>query len=346
MPSVADKDDDENIIKDNCNDDDDDDDKKKKGLKAKLSARYVPHIMFEITSDDGFRILSDSLNRAWKAVTDKVKEVRSMAGLKPVSYAGLTGLYMSGLDQPTFTYLLEQMPECRNLKNYQFRHHKDRWRADEEELIENKHGCARCEPFTRTKHKNDMFSFLLSTYRIPPAYDPVLSKSDENLTANIAQRRSLELPMAMRFRQLKSLTREIVGVYRSSIHGRGLFCKKDIDAGEMIIEYSGEVIRAGLTDKREKMYEGRGIGCYMFRKDLDHVIDSTVMGNASRFINHSCEPNCYSKVIHVDNRKHIVIFAQRDIKRGEELTYDYKFPIEEVKIPCLCGSRKCRKYLN
>lgn len=53
-----------------------------------------------------------------------------------------------------------------------------------------------------------------------------------------------------------------------------------------------------------------------------------------------------SFIFQVDNRKHIVIFAQRSIKRGEELTYDYKFPIEDVKIPCLCGSRKCRKYLN
>lgn len=157
---------------------------------------------------------------------------------------------------------------------------------------------------------------------------------------------SLDLPMAMRFRHLRIFAKEAVGVYRSNIHGRGLFCRRDIDAGEMIIEYSGEVIRAILTDKREKHYEGKAMGCYMFRKDRDHVIDSTMMGNAARFINHSCDPNCYSKVILVDNRKHIVIFAQRAIRRGEELTYDYKFPIEDVKIPCTCGSRRCRKYLN
>ena len=157
---------------------------------------------------------------------------------------------------------------------------------------------------------------------------------------------SLELPMAMRFRHLRTFAREAVGVYPSPIHGRGLFCRRDIDAGEMIIEYSGEVIRSALTDKRERAYEALGIGCYMFRKDADYIIDSTMMGNAARFINHSCDPNCYSKVILVDGRKHIVIFALRVIRRGEELTYDYKFPIEEVKIPCLCGSRRCRKYLN
>lgn len=152
--------------------------------------------------------------------------------------------------------------------------------------------------------------------------------------------------MAMRFRALPRFAREAVGVYQSPIHGRGLFCRRAIDAGEMIIEYSGEMIRAVLCDKRERNYEARGIGCFMFRKDRDYIIDSTMMGNPARFINHSCDPNCYSKVILVDGRKHIVIFALRAIRRGEELTYDYKFPIEDDKIPCTCRSMRCRKYLN
>jgi SET domain-containing protein len=53
------------------------------------------------------------------------------------------------------------------------------------------------------------------------------------------------------------------------------------------------------------------IGCYMFRVDDDDVVDATMMGNAARFINHSCDPNCYSKVINIGSKKHIVIFAQR-----------------------------------
>ncbi|GCB71718.1 hypothetical protein scyTo_0001678 [Scyliorhinus torazame] len=135
---------------------------------------------------------------------------------------------------------------------------------------------------------------------------------------------------------------------RSPIHGRGLFCKRNIDAGEMVIEYSGNVIRSVLTDKREKYYDSKGIGCYMFRIDDYEVVDATMHGNAARFINHSCEPNCYSRVISVDGQKHIVIFAVRKIYRGEELTYDYKFPIEDAsnKLPCNCGAKKCRKFLN
>ncbi len=86
----------------------------------------------------------------------------------------------------------------------------------------------------------------------------------------------------------------------------------------------------------------------MFRIDDFDVVDATMHGNAARFINHSCEPNCYSRVINVEGRKHIVIFALRKIYRGEELTYDYKFPIEDAsnKLNCNCGARRCRRFLN
>uniref|UniRef100_A0A8C9EGN1 Histone-lysine N-methyltransferase n=1 Tax=Pavo cristatus TaxID=9049 RepID=A0A8C9EGN1_PAVCR len=171
-----------------------------------------------------------------------------------------------------------------------------------------------------------------------------------HLVVSLSSRRatSMDLPMPMRFRHLKKTSKEAVGVYRSPIHGRGLFCKRNIDAGEMVIEYSGNVIRSILTDKREKYYDSKGIGCYMFRIDDSEVVDATMHGNAARFINHSCEPNCYSRVINIDGQKHIVIFAMRKIYRGEELTYDYKFPIEDAsnKLPCNCGAKKCRKFLN
>lgn len=60
-------------------------------------------------------------------------------------------------------------------------------------------------------------------------------------------------------------------------------------AGEMVIEYAGELIRSTLTDKRERYYDGRGIGCYMFKIDDNFVVDATMRGNAARFINHSCD---------------------------------------------------------
>ena len=62
----------------------------------------------------------------------------------------------------------------------------------------------------------------------------------------------------------------------------------------------------------------------MFRIDRQEVVDATMSGSMARFINHSCDPNCYSRIINVEGKKKIIIFAERNIVRGEELTYDYK----------------------
>eukprot|EP00698_Gefionella_okellyi_P014597 TRINITY_DN4050_c0_g1_i1.p1 TRINITY_DN4050_c0_g1~~TRINITY_DN4050_c0_g1_i1.p1 ORF type:complete len:1234 (+),score=350.94 TRINITY_DN4050_c0_g1_i1:44-3745(+) len=134
---------------------------------------------------------------------------------------------------------------------------------------------------------------------------------------------------------------------KSLIHDWGLFAEENIAAGEMVIEYVGEVVRQRIADIREKRYEKVGIGSsYLFRIDDDAIIDATRVGNLSRFINHCCDPNCNAKVITVDNKQKVVIYAAKDITAGEEITYDYKFPIEDVKIPCYCGSAKCRGSLN
>ena len=61
---------------------------------------------------------------------------------------------------------------------------------------------------------------------------------------------------------------------------------------------------------------------------------------------HCPQPNSYSKIITVEGVKKIVIFALRDIVAGEEVTYDYKFPFEEEKIPCRCGAKICRGRMN
>ena len=98
-----------------------------------------------------------------------------------------------------------------------------------------------------------------------------------------------DLPVAMRYRNCQKTYKDFVDVFQSRIHGLGLFCTQEIDTGDMVIEYAGTVIRSILTDKREKYYESRGIGCYMFRIDCDDVVDATMSGNMARFINHSCE---------------------------------------------------------
>ncbi|RCV19547.1 hypothetical protein SETIT_3G394700v2 [Setaria italica] len=134
---------------------------------------------------------------------------------------------------------------------------------------------------------------------------------------------------------------------RSKIHDWGLVALELIEAEDFVIEYVGDLIRKRVSDIREAQYEKSGIGSsYLFRLDDDYVVDATKRGGLARFINHSCEPNCYTKVITVDGQKKIYIYAKRRIYAGEELTYNYKFPLEEKKIPCYCGSQRCRGSMN
>ncbi|XP_075047677.1 histone-lysine N-methyltransferase 2B isoform X2 [Mixophyes fleayi] len=310
-----------------------------------LPRKGSPYLRFEIISEDGFYTQSDSAEGAWKTVVEKVQEARGVGRLRHLSFSGLSGARMLGVQHDAVLFLLEQLVGAERCRGYKFLFHPQE--VDEEELAVNSSGCARSQCYAR-KCTFDMFNFLASQHRTLPEICLYEEEEEEVQLKSTRRATSLDLPMAMRFRHLKKTSKEAVGVYRSAIHGRGLFCKRNIDAGEMVIEYSGIVIRSVLTDKREKYYDSKGIGCYMFRIDDFDVVDATMHGNAARFINHSCEPNCYSRVIHVEGQKHIVIFALRSIYRGEELTYDYKFPIEDAnnKLPCNCGAKKCRRFLN
>ncbi|XP_051965919.1 histone-lysine N-methyltransferase 2B [Xyrauchen texanus] len=308
-------------------------------------SRDQPHLRFEIISDDGFNVEADNVEVAWTAVIEGVQEARAVAGLRQLSFSGMTGARMMGMLHDAVVYLVEQLQGAKRCQRHTFRFHKQA--SQDDDLPINPSGCVRSEVYLR-KSTFDIFNFLASQHRQLPDTGLYDEEEDEVLLKSTRRATSLELPMAMRFRHLERTSKEAVGVYRSAIHGRGLFCKRNIEAGEMVIEYSGIVIRSVLTDKREKYYDGKGIGCYMFRIDDFDVVDATMHGNAARFINHSCEPNCYSRVINVEGQKHIVIFALRTIYRGEELTYDYKFPIEDAsnKLSCNCGAKRCRRFLN
>lgn len=106
-------------------------------------------------------------------------------------------------------------------------------------------------------------------------------------------------------------------VQKSHIHGFGLFAKTHFSKHEMIVEYIGEKIRQVVADKRESRYEQEGTGsCYLFRLDKEDIIDATKLGGMARFVNHSCCPNAYARVVATDElfkEKHIIIFAGRDI---------------------------------
>ncbi|XP_044740720.1 histone-lysine N-methyltransferase SETD1 [Chrysoperla carnea] len=150
----------------------------------------------------------------------------------------------------------------------------------------------------------------------------------------------------LKFNQLKFRKKQLKFA-KSAIHDWGLFAMEPIAADEMVIEYVGQMVRPVVADLRETKYEACGIGSsYLFRIDLDTIIDATKCGNLARFINHSCNPNCYAKVITIESQKKIVIYSKQPIGVNEEITYDYKFPLEDEKIPCLCGAPQCRGTLN
>ncbi len=117
---------------------------------------------------------------------------------------------------------------------------------------------------------------------------------------------------------------------RSNLHGWGVFATERIPKNKRIIQYAGEKITHRESREREERYLRRGkIWC--FRLSSRWVIDGSVGGNLARFINHSCEPNCYAQVI--DGV--IWLRASKTIEPGLELTYDYRTDGSK-SIPCRC----------
>jgi SET domain-containing protein len=117
---------------------------------------------------------------------------------------------------------------------------------------------------------------------------------------------------------------------RSKLHGWGVFAREPITKNTRVVDYAGELIDHRESFKRETKYLKRGeIWCFTVNRRW--VRDANVGGNIARFINHSCHPNCYSQIV----GKTIWIRAGRNIRAGEELTYDYHTDGEHT-IACRC----------
>jgi SET domain-containing protein len=140
--------------------------------------------------------------------------------------------------------------------------------------------------------------------------------------------------------------RKSYAVRRSAIHGRGVFATDVIRRGERIIEYKGQ--RATWDEAMERPDSDPDDPAHTFLFELDdgRVIDARVRGNAARWINHSCAPNC---VPIEDDDARVYIEAKRTIRAGEELSYDYQLSVagrvtEKMKrgYACRCGAPRCR----
>jgi SET domain-containing protein len=134
-------------------------------------------------------------------------------------------------------------------------------------------------------------------------------------------------------------------VRRSRIHGRGAFATRLIRKGARICEYVGERVSHAEADSRYESKDTADNHTFLFIVDRHVVIDATVDGNDSRFINHGCDPNCES----VTENRRVFVEALRTIRPGEELKYDYSIGRDDDDPPnvdeifaCRCGAEKCR----
>lgn len=123
----------------------------------------------------------------------------------------------------------------------------------------------------------------------------------------------------------------------SKIAGTGAYADKDYEKGEFIGEYLGKLITNKEADERY----GDESATYLFSVEDDLCIDATHIDCPLKYINHSCDPNCYAEV---DKHK-VFYYAKHAIKKGEELTVDYQIevdPSDDDPQTCFCGTKACR----
>jgi len=126
-------------------------------------------------------------------------------------------------------------------------------------------------------------------------------------------------------------------IKQSPIHGKGCFATASFQARRKIAEYSGERITNAEANRRAHRKTLR-ICAINNRWSLD----GSRGGNGTHYINHSCAPNAFMKILY----KHILFIALRDIKPGEEITIDYESTLHPDTKRCICGAKTCRGTIN
>ncbi len=130
-------------------------------------------------------------------------------------------------------------------------------------------------------------------------------------------------------------------IKKSNIDNRGLYANRDIKDGTKIIEYKGKIVTKKKVEENTKFDNDKAI--YLFNLNKKYDLDGDFKFNTARLINHSCNPNCEVSGTGLK----IWVYAIKDIKKGEELSYDYGFGYDEYykDFPCRCGSRNCVGYI-
>ncbi len=137
---------------------------------------------------------------------------------------------------------------------------------------------------------------------------------------------------------MKSTLSPGIAIKPSMIDGKGCFAAVRFRKGQKIGEYEGEKISRNEIARRLKGKRR----LYICGLDSYWAIDGSKHGNGTQYINHSCAPNCYVKII----CGHFIFFAQRDIEPGEEIVIDYEDSYHSDRKKCRCGSPNCRGSMN
>ena len=329
----------------------------------------------QYTADESISSLVTSITETVNPVNFTLPTNVGLVTMRP-SFFPITGFVMSGLYNEAKSVGEDEKSQPRDKKEKRKRkkrvksvHHDDmHLEGDKEDSVKVKPTCSRTIPCDDIKsdywYLRNKKAASVGARRDPSTREiarprSIESKTKEEVSTLVTGRaaRANQRRMVKSLGTASTVVDRLAGRDReqylrfgkSTIEGWGVFAEETINAGDLIIEYRGELIGHAVADKREKEYEDANIPDYMFRIDAYTVCDATRLGNVARFINASCGPNCYTQIITANENKRIVIYAKRNIARGEELCYDYKFPIEmdpTKRIPCGCGSIECRGYMN
>ena len=126
-------------------------------------------------------------------------------------------------------------------------------------------------------------------------------------------------------------------IARSAKHRYGVFALEDIPGGRLVIEYKGKRLSIKQAVKIRPPEDS-----YLAGISGGVCADARWEGSGAEFMNHSCQPNLRQRRV----GGHLLFFSRRKIRAGEELTWNYQYPIKLRRIPCTCGARRCRGTLR